>query len=286
MCKENSEKEFNDNQTKLNNMLETITLGFIQFLPKDGISNAKDGEFWLQNTDKLIGTKVNDYDHAEIEKILSRKPNTCAYSSLREDPLEGRLLREHIKESTNFMSCFTKITINDIDRQTFNLNDRFIENAKIAGMNTNDKGFVFIPDMKEFYNTLNDSLQKMPLIQNRRHSDLYFREVRYLNSEHYKEEASKLERELGNKNIHLDAGLTIDQANQDNVLNEYFKSLKFAVTTKLLTYSIQGEARLAINFTDSIKQDFIKINCNSFSNTMNIFDNFSCLERLSFKNQI
>ena len=83
----------------------------------------------------------------------------------------------------------------------------------------------------------------------------------------------------------MDAGLTIDQANQDNVLNEYFKSLKFAVTTKLLTYSIQGEARLAINFTDSIKQDFIKINCNSFSNTMNIFDNFSCLEKLSFKNQ-
>lgn len=284
MTKEN--EEFTIFQTKRNCMLDKATLGFIEFLPKEGIASAKNGEWWLQNTDKLIGKEIGIYSDDEIEKILSSRIDSFAQKGLREDPLEGHLLKKHIKASTNFMSCFTKVTVDDIDSVTLKLNDGFIENIKLSGMDKGDKGFVFISNMPKFVNILKSKLNQMVFIKHTTNSSLYFREVRYLNGKHYKKEANKLEMKLEKKDIQLDAGLTESQAKESNIYNEYLEGLKFAITTKLLDYSIQAEARLSINFSDSLKQDFIKIKCNSFSNTMSIFNDFYDLENLRFENLI
>lgn len=284
-------KKCNDTQTSHDNDSEESTLGYIEFLPKAGISNAEIGNWWLQNVDNLIGEKNWDYTDEQIDKIFSTELN----GDFRKDPLEGHLLKEHIKKSTNFMSCFTIVTLDDVNAvndKTLMLNDDFINDMCKTGMNNNNKGFIFIPKkfITPFVKALHNATITMNLTDglNIKRSDLYFRKVSYLTNECYKEKAIEQENYLNEKSISLKDGMTVEQANKESVLNEYLTSLDFAVTFKTKKYSLQREARMGINFTNSYghqnsNNEYIKLHSDAIVDMMTIGNSFSDLRNLSIK---
>lgn len=278
--------EFTEAQHERNNDLEAKTLGFLEFMPPKGIENAKKGNWWLQNTDRLIGNSDWDYTEEQIENIFSTDLN----EQFREDPLEGHLLTAHIKESTNFMSCFVIVTVNDVT-ENYTLKDDFIQNMIDTGKG--NKGFVFIPleNLTAFDYALQNESVRSDLVSgsNIKRSDIYFRPVRYLSDDCYKNEATKIEKDLIQKNIRLQDGLTAEQADDNGVYDTYFNALNFAVCTKLSKYSKQQEARLAINFSDSYTQQspdnsFIKLHSCLIPSLIKTGDSFSDLKKMIITN--
>ena len=265
------------------------TLGYIQILPKAAIDNLKKNIWWFTDTNEYCrATQINSIN--EIERYLKENKD-----NFKDDPFEGKILTSSLNSRTSFISCFSMILEDDVDKNGY-LDKKYIHDIlSDKSADYKDRGFIYLSYscVKPLINALNKANDYI---------NIYCRPVEYLENHQYFNRASRIEKLVSDFKIDLNSpelryvslskrckkeihDISINIINQ-NPLNQEFaciakkckkeiyqeiynviyeEAINMITLCKLSHFSVQHESRIGINLKNQYNDTKIKFKTNTIS---------------------
>lgn len=233
------------------------TVGWIQFMPPEGIEAAKNCIFRLQaieNWRPKLSCVPQFNDESSFEKYLSDHMPSDEYKS---DILEGRCVNFEFPHNTEFASCYTVIHKKDIDQSTRKLTEEKKQDFKKYG--TGHKDFIYIKNSNLYafgisiYNSFKNCHDNYVRAGNTP-SPVFIRPVLYMNSHDYYCYGVETE---GISEIRNGLPIVKDEQAAKSVENP--DGGAFGIFAKLEHFEKQQEARLGVTFSHPINSPFLDI---------------------------